>query len=149
MTMEAVAQQVPPQNGGFFTYIPGLGRVVCVETDCGGSVVTEDAESLARVEWLNKNFNMSPCPGDAFRALVRLDQFTHLAVRDGAIYPQVPQGDQNFNLQTVVVAWEPVRPIRNLKILAHGAPTLLAMQAQDRQDGFLGLAGRFGIPTKN
>lgn len=146
MTMESVAQQDPPQKGGFFTFDPVTGRVVCIESDCGGNVVVNsDPASLAAIEFLNKNFNNFPEPADAFRALGLLVKHLHLSVKGDWLYPQTPQGDQNFNLQTAVIGWSPAKTIRNLKQLPHGAPTLLAMHAQDQQPGFLDLARQFGL----
>jgi hypothetical protein len=146
MTMEAVAQQDPPQKGGFFTFTPQKGEVVCIESDCGGDVVVEsDPRTLARIEYLNKNFNSFPNPVEAFRALALLTNFLHLTVKGEWLYPQIPQGDQNFNLDTSVIMWDPVKPIRNFKTLSHGAPTLLAMQAQDRQPGFFDMAKGIGV----
>jgi hypothetical protein len=146
MTMEAVAQQVPPQKGGFFTFDPQKGKVVCIESDSGGDVVVEsDPKTLARIEYLNKNFNSFPNPVEAFRALASLTSFLHLTVKGEWIYPQIPQGDQNFNLDTSVLMWDPVKPIRNFKTLSHGAPTLLAMEAQDKQPGFMDLAKELSV----
>lgn len=145
-TMEPVAQQEPPQIGGFFTFNPSINKVVCVESDCGGDIiVNDDPATLALIEFLNKNFNNSPEPVEAFRSMHLLLNYLHLAIKGGHLYPQVPQGDQNFNLETAVIQWDPVKTIRNFKTLPHGAPTLLAMQAQDRQPGFLDLPKELGI----
>jgi len=141
MTMEAVAQQVPPQKGGFFTFDPAVGKVVCIESDCGGTVVVnDDPPSLAQIEYLNKNFNNFPFPVNAFRALSTQEMPGHLAPKDGWLYTQTPQGDQNFNIPTAVVMWDPIQAIRNLKQLPHCAPTLLDMLKQDQQPEFLDFA---------
>jgi len=141
MTMEAVAQQDPPQKGGFFTFDPTTGKVVCIESDCGGTVVVnDDPASLARIAYLNKNFNNFPFPAHAFKALSNQEMPDHLTVKGGHLYTQTPQGDQNFNLPTAVIMWEPVQSIRNLKQLPHCAPTLLDMLKQDQQPGFLDFA---------
>ncbi|MBU0672105.1 MAG: hypothetical protein KJ732_03655 [Candidatus Margulisbacteria bacterium] len=146
MTMEAVAQGIPPQKGGFFTFDPALDKVVCIESDCGGDIVrNDDPASLAQIAYLNKNFNMFPNPVEALRVLARQTLPQHLTIKGHHLYPQSVQGDQNFELPTAVIMWQPVQQIRNLKILAHGAPTLEAMQAQDQQPGFLDLAREHGI----
>lgn len=146
MTMEAVAQKAKPQKGGFFTFDPNQDRVVCIESDCGGNVVDNtDPASLARIKFLNKNFNNFPSPVEAFRALAGKEMPLHLTVKGGALYPQTPQGDQNFNLPTAVVMWNPVTTIHNLKVLADSSATLLAMAKQDKQTGFIELAKSLGI----
>jgi hypothetical protein len=145
MSQEAVAQQVPPQEGGFFTFDPQLsgGRVVCIESDAGGNVIHKG--TLAMIRFLNKNFNMFPNPVEAFRVLWQLAMPSHLTVKGGFLYPQGVQGDLNLSLSTAFISRQPLMPIRNLKELKHGPATLLAMQAQDHQPGYLNLAREKGI----
>ncbi|MFH1710220.1 MAG: hypothetical protein ABH860_04020 [bacterium] len=149
MIMEGVAQKTDPQKGGFFTYDPEKSRVVCVESDCGGTIINEkDKESLGRIQWLNKNFNNFPEPVNAFDALASKEFPLHLTVKGDAIYPQTPQGDQNFFLRTAFITWEPVQALRSLKVLQECVPTFLAFKQQDERYGFLELAKEYGILPK-
>lgn len=150
MTMEVVGQKEPPQTGGFFTFDPILGKVVCIESDAGGSVVVNaDPASLRRILWLNKNFNNFPDPAKAFMeafkfALGESRIPLHPVVKGGHLYIQPPQGNLNLELNMSPTRVEPFNPIRNLKVLEDGPRTFAAMKAQDEQPGFLDLAKEYG-----
>lgn len=136
-----------PQPGGFVAYDTALGRNVLIESDSGGTLVdNKDNASLARIRFLNRNFNMFPSPYEVWEK-VREEGLPHLhlVVKEDWLYLQPPQGDQNFLVDTAFIQKEPLKPINNLKKVIHAPSTLRAMYEQDAQRGFLDLARRFGL----
>ncbi|MFA5840453.1 MAG: hypothetical protein WC890_07420 [Candidatus Margulisiibacteriota bacterium] len=137
-----------PQKGGFLAFDPTRGRLVMIESDSGDTVVNEkDPESLAKIKHLNRNFNLFPRPVEVFRALMNQGlPFLHPVVRDGFLYIQPPQGDQNFLVPTAFVRQEgEPKPINNLKSIADAERTLRAMQTQDQQYGFTEFMRELGL----
>lgn len=129
MVMEVLPQSDPPQKGGCWAFDPILGRGVMVESDSGGSHITE-----GNITALNRNFNIFPHPGVVFGKLA--DEglpYLHLMVTEGHLYLQPPQGDLNFLVPTAFVQREGARPINSLKKKTDGPKTLTAMLAQDRE----------------
>jgi hypothetical protein len=137
MVMEVVGQTDPPQKGGFLASDRDLKRPVMIESDQGGWLVNEkDKEGLKRIRALNRNFNMFPHPWNAQEALMEFGLPLHLTLKGRWLYPQPPQGDQNFLVPTLYFRRENVKQISGLKIPTDIPKTLDAFSAQDRQ-GFL------------
>jgi hypothetical protein len=151
MIMEVAKQKVPPQKGGFWAFNEDLGRAVMIETDWGGEVIDEnDPKSLAKISYLNRNFNLYPNPVEVWKKLKEEGLPVHIAVKNGYLYLAPPQGDQNFLVPTAFIQPEELKPLRSLKTVFDIPETLEAMKKQDEQEGFRELAQQFGVlPDKN
>lgn len=136
-----------PQKGGFVAFDRLLERCVLIESDSGGTVVdNSNRASLARIRYLNRNFNMFPSPFEVWDQLRQKGlPYPHLTVKEGSLYLQIPQGDQNFLVRTAFIQNENARPINNLKEIQDAPRTLRAMFDQDSQKDFLDQARRFGL----
>ncbi|MGB9613035.1 MAG: hypothetical protein ACPL4K_02505 [Candidatus Margulisiibacteriota bacterium] len=143
MIMEVTQQKDPPQKGGFWAYDEKLKRGVIIESDWGGDLVNDS--SLAKIKYLNRNFNIFPNPVEVWRKVREEGLPVHLAVKDGYLYLAPPQGDQNFLVQTAFIQPENIAPIENLKTKADIPKALEAMEKQDNQKGFKELAQQFGV----
>ena len=136
-----------PQKGGFVAFDRLRGRCVLIESDSGGTLVdNNDRASLARIKYLNRNFNMFPSPFEVWDKLRQQGlPYPHLTVKEGYLYLQIPQGDQNFLVDTAFIQKEIVQKINNLKEIQDAPRTLRAMFNQDSQQGFLGEARKYGL----
>lgn len=138
MTMEIVANNPErPIKGGMCAYDPGLARDVVVESFQLKGWAPED------IKFLNKNCNHYPNPARIWRQVKEKGLPLPLLVKDGYLYFQPVQGDQNFLTKTAYIRRRHLRPIQSWKSPKDTKTALQAMKRQDDQPGFKDFMNRF------
>ncbi|MBF0496257.1 MAG: hypothetical protein HQK58_06740 [Deltaproteobacteria bacterium] len=131
MVMEVTANSPEkPQKGGMAAYDRSLHRNVMIESFQLKGVSDSD------IEYLNRNINHYPNPGEVFRKVRAQGLNMPFVVKHGFLYFQPVQGDINFLVNTLLITRKEVTPISAWKTPQDTVKAINAMFTQDRQIGF-------------